>query len=151
MELNRNRDRDKIFDNSYNRGEVECDYYNEPKVSNNFLTCIANSRSEYEIQKSLELNNIIHNLYINSSWNVNVKDIHKITKNEMTLLLEYLDSNIKLEDYSFCEVFVSIADYLDMNYKTLYEVATLDIKMRLNQELDVFFDVHNNPKTICLF
>lgn len=151
VEVVRNRDRDKIFDNSYNRGDVECDYYNEPKVSSNFLSCVANTKTEYEIQKLIELNDVIDNLYKNSTWSMYIKDIKKITKNDITMLLEYLDSNIKDDSYSFCEIFTSIADYLDISYRLLYEVSSLDIKMRLNSELDVFFSVHNKPKNNCLF
>jgi len=144
---------DKIFDNNYNTGSVEYDIINEKmELDRSYigdkLSPYYDPQTQYH---TIELNKLIDAIYEGTVWQEEFGLTGRIPKHLLTTIFDYFADRIEEGAYTFSEIFVSIAEYLDVRLKTLYEMVAPIYKRRLLEELDDKYNVIKNSNISPLF
>jgi hypothetical protein len=143
---------DKIFDNSYNRGDVSYEIFGAIEVDKSYakarLDSYNNSQDYYRLHL---LYDIVETIYHNTEWYNMFGNVKKIPKQELCELYAHIFSHIEDDTFTNIEKFASIADFLDINYKILYEMMPHAYKVDIIQELDEKYNVIQKHKIVKLF
>jgi len=144
---------DKIFDNKYNTGSLEYDIINEKMELDRAyigdkLSPYYDPQTQYH---TIELNKIINEIYQGTVWQEEFGVTGRIPKHLLTIIFDYFADRIQEDTYTFSEIFVAVAEYLDVHLKTLYEMAAPIYKRRLLEELDEKYQVIKNSNITPLF
>jgi len=149
----RRRYNDPIFDNSYNKGEIEFQPF-EPKIEINKQYVdnrLDDSYNAYDYYRKEVLHGEIDAIYNNSDWNKYYDTNKKIPKRDLTEVYLYIIKNLKDKSFTIIETFIEIADYLGIKYKLLYEMIPNAYKKNLLKELDKEYNNINKNKFLKLF
>lgn len=143
---------DKIFDNNFNKGEINYDVYKEIQIdctwSDAFSQQYYNSQQYY---RKHELNKIIEKIYLTTEWQKYYSNNKKIPKQELSQIFSYIKSEIIDDSYTNIEIFIAIGDFLDVNYKILYEMVAPEFKIALLRELNKEFNKIKEDNIVKLF
>jgi hypothetical protein len=143
---------DKIFDNSFNRGDIDFEVFGQVEIDKTYakdrMESYTNSHDYYRLHNLYETVEIIYN---ETDWKRIYGNIKKIPKQELCEIYEYIFSRIDDETYTYIEKFISIADYLDVNYKILYDMMPHIYRAKVIQELDEKYNVLKKYKIVKLF
>jgi len=143
---------DKIFDNKFNRGEVDVVPFEKVvELDKQYInTVMSDCYNAYDYFRIAKLNKIISEIYKGTKWDEAYVS-KRVPKFELSEIFEYLRSRIEDTTYSEIEIFVEIADCLDVKYKTMYEMVPNLQKKKLLEELNEAFDIEKKIKTYRLF
>lgn len=145
---------DKIFDNTYNAGLIEYEQFSSVKISAEYESALLSSYYDaQDYYRNETLMSLINDLWIQTKWFKMFGQLKKVPKQYLSEIFTYFIDCILLSDttYSNCEMFVIIADFLDVTYKSLYEMISPIFKIKILKEIDEKFNVLNTNKTISLF
>lgn len=142
---------DKILDNQFNKGEIDYQTHKaievDPAWSNAHSQQYYNSHDYY---RKHELNDIIESVYQDTVWVKHYQN-KKIPKQELSQIFAFFKERIKDDTYSNIEIFIGVGDFLDVNYKILYEMVAPEFKIELLQELNKQFKKLKEDNIIKLF
>jgi hypothetical protein len=148
MEIPMNRrPGDKILDNSYNLGTVEFESYENFVIDPTFKDTV----DDYTKYHDYKLYEILDNIIENSKWKEYKTINKKISKFDISEYFEYMRSNFKETTYSEIEIFITIADIVNINYKLFYDMIPNQYKTILLKELDKNYDIFKDIKSTKLF
>ena len=130
-------DRDKIFNNDYNTGNLDFEEFNIPQVESfyaekNLEDCY--NSHEYERDKNLHAKIDVY--FIEGEFYELLKEKKKIPKQNIPLVFVSIREQFKGNDYSDSEIFSAFAEYFSMNYEILYENVPAIYREALVKELD---------------
>jgi hypothetical protein len=146
MPMNR-RPGDKILDNSYNSGTVEFESYNNFAIDPIFK----DTTDDYTKYHNYKLYEILNDIIENSKWKEYKTINKKISKFDISEYFEYMRSNFKETIYSEIEIFITMADIVNVNYKLFYDMIPNQYKTILLKELDKNYDIFKDIKSTKLF
>ncbi len=130
---------DKILHNKYNRGDVEYTDFSEPKIDVSFrMGRLNDSYDSYDSYRMLELNNYIYTIYKNTTWERVYDTTKRIPKQDLSEVYSFLKERITDTTYTNSEIFVTIAQFLDVNMGILYSMIGPAYKEELIEELKVY-------------
>lgn len=144
---------DPILDNSYNKGEVSFHQFDKKvEINKQYVsTRLDDSYNAHDYYRKELLNEEIADIYDESKWGKTYGLVKKVPKKDLTELFLHLRNTIKDITYTEIELFIEIADYLDIKYEILYEMIPNVYKKRLLNELDREFDNIQKTKILKLF
>lgn len=141
--------KDKILDNNYNMGLTEFEQFGPVQILTAFeLEQLSSYYEAQEYYHTDRLINLINELWNKTTWEEQFGKLKKIPKQYLSEIYTYLVTNLANQTYSNCEIFVNIADFLDINYKTLYEMIPPIYKIKILKELDEKYKIFNKNKFI---
>jgi hypothetical protein len=135
--------RDKIFENDYNTGNLDFEEYsNLPKVDifyaeDNLKECY----DSYEYSRALKLENFIDEYFKRTEFSALFSIKKKIPKQTLPQVYVCIREQFENHDYTGVEIFTSIADYFGINYEVLYENIPSVYRAELVKELDEKYGV----------
>lgn len=143
---------DKIFDNNYNSGTIDYEQYAPAQILNSFeaeqLSPYYDAQEYYRKETLIELLNTI---WQSTEWSKTFGNTKKIPKQYLSEIFTILLTSIEDKTYSYCEMTVGIADFLDVSYKMLYEMISPIYKTEILKEVDNQFGVLDKNTTTSLF
>ena len=146
------RNFDLILDNQYNRCEIEYSNYTQIKIDDNFIEersdIYYNAHEHFRVEM---LNNMIGDIWNKTEWSENYEQTKKVAKHDLSEIYSFIKHKFKDDTYSNSDVFVGIADFLDIDYKILYEMITPKFKQEIIKELDDKFHVLKRRRIYKLF
>lgn len=146
---------DKILNNSYNTGEIEYEAFSPVmKIDDRVSSLYEDEMSENmdEIRVVRKLNESIFQLFQDSPFYEKYKSPKKVDKSDMVKMYYYFkDKLVEEKIYSRSQIFMSFAEFFQINYNQLYgEIGVLD-KEGLLKELNSHSGMHSKIKTKKLF
>jgi hypothetical protein len=135
--------RDKIFENDYNTGNLDFEEYsNLPKVDifyaeDNLRECY----DSYEYSRALNLENLVDDYFKRTEYSALFSVKKKIPKQTLPQVYVSIRVQFDTNDYTGVEIFTSIADYFGINYEVLYENIPSVYRAELVKELDEKYGV----------
>ncbi len=146
-----NKKRDKIFDNDYNTGNIDSEKLPDIKIdvryaSSNLEECY--NMEEYDEKKRLL--ELTMDVFEKSEWSY-LSLTKKFPKELMPFIFNELYNGLENKGFTTIDMFVSIAEFMDITYERVYEIAGLKMKERLIHELEVKYKVLSRKKINKLF
>ena len=144
---------DPILDNSYKKGEIDFQYFdNKIEIDSNFKNeTLSDYYNSYEYHRSKLLAEMIDSIFKKTKWDLSYPIKKKIPKIELSELFQYIRNKITDTTYSESEIFIEIADYLNVKYDVLYVMIPVIYKRELLQELDEVYKIKSKLKIFKLF
>lgn len=146
---------DKIINNSYNSGDLNYEEFSGPmKVHDSVFTLYEDQLSdnliEYRTLKMLETE--LYDIFEASPYFEKYKKPKRVDKNDMIKMFYYFkDKLVESKKFSSMEIFISFAEFFQINYDQLYgEIGVLD-KEYLLKELSEKYSLDKKIKTKRLF
>lgn len=139
---------DKIFNNSYNAGEIEYEVYDKVQIDHEFLTSLKSVQNSYDYYENATLMEYIHDFFNNKGCNVKSKEfLKKHKKNIQELYLELYESLI-IDKISFTHslLLVFFSDYLCVSLEFLYKEIPYRFREKILKELDDSIDIVKRKK-----
>lgn len=122
---------DKILDNAYNKGDL--DFSNLGVPTADYTSKLLPTTYNYEDFRQNELYEELYSIYEKSSFYTKNKD-KKFLKKDLLDIFICLSKPLLAKGYSYIEVFTSIAEFLRVDYKLLYQTIPNTIKTPILQE-----------------
>lgn len=146
------RQTDKVFDNSYNTGDLD-NFSTEPIVLNeNYKRTFL--KQEYDSDTMHRLTILSEELYsfIQGSRFEPVLSNIKILKNIIPEILEYILPFLEEKtDYSFAEKFYVVCELIDVKESLIYNQLPTSYKDQALKEINEYSNVENKQKNNRLF
>lgn len=146
---------DKIVNNSYNTGEIDYEAFTAPmkiddRVSSIYDDQLSDNIIDFRVEKNLDED--LYKLFEESPFYQKYKNPKRVDKGDMSKMYYYFkDELIKKKSYSDMQIFISFAEFFQINYDQLYaEIGVLD-KEELLKELSEKGKVKKKIKTKKLF
>jgi hypothetical protein len=146
---------DKIINNGYNSGDLNYEEFSGTmKVHDSVFSLYEDQLSdnliEYRVFKMLETE--LYDLFESSPYFEKYKKLKRLEKNDVITMYYYFkDSLVASNKYSIMEIFISFAEFFQVNYDQLYnEIGVLD-KECLLKELNEKYSLNKKIKTKKLF
>lgn len=138
---------DKIFGNDYNTGNIEFEFFGKIKIKDDG-DFSGSKFMDYSYQSWVvkELQEELHEIFINSDFREKYSKIKKVPKNEMVRIYYHFADNLTKDKYSAKQVFIEIAEFMRMNYKDMYHQLLPVDKQRIVQELDAEYNAINKKQ-----
>lgn len=146
----RKRTQDLILDNKYNRGEYDFEQLPNVKILEQFQN-LEVYHSSYEYYRNESLNESLSLIWDDTEWKKYYKHNKKIPKDQLSELYTFFKKNFDDSTYTNIELFIGIADFLDVNYKNLYDMTSTLFKQELLEELNNKYNIINENKIYKLF
>jgi hypothetical protein len=145
---------DKIINNSFNAGELNYQEFTQTiKIDNRISSLYEDQLGDImEYRSSQLLNEIIYNIFKESSYYEKYKNPKRVDKNDMIKMYYFFKKEIiKIRNFSLMEMFIGFAEFFQINYDQLYgEVGILDKELLL-KELNEKYSLQDRIKTKRLF
>lgn len=130
------RKRDKIFENNFNTGNIDSEKLPDIKIEGGYagsnLQDCYNMEDYAEKKKLLELTVAAFN---DSQWK-NLPLTKKFSKELMPFIFNDLYKALDGKNFSTIDIFICIAEFMDISYERVYEIAGLKMKEKLIHELE---------------
>jgi len=146
---------DKIVNNSYNTGEIDYEAFTAPmkiddRVASLYDDQLSDNIIDFRTEKALDED--LYELFQKSPFYQKYKNPKRVDKGDMSKMYYYFKEELaKKKSYSGMQIFVSFAEFFQINYDQLYaEIGVLD-KESLLKELSERGKVKNKIKTRKLF
>jgi len=146
---------DKILNNSYNTGDIDYEAFTAPmKIDDRVASLYDDQLSDnlIDVRTEKRLDEDLYKLFQNSPFYQKYKNPKRVDKGDMSKMYYYFkDELVKSKSYSSMQIFISFAEFFQINYDQLYaEIGVLD-KESLLKELSEKGKVKNKIKTRKLF
>jgi hypothetical protein len=146
---------DKILNNSYNTGEMDYEAFSGAmKIDDRVVGLYDDQLSEnlIDVRTEKRLDEDLYKLFQNSPFYQKYKNPKRVDKGDMSKMYYYFKEElVKEKSYSSMQIFISFAEFFQVNYDQLYaEIGVLD-KESLLKELSEKGKVKNKIKTRKLF
>lgn len=146
---------DKIINNSYNSGNINYEDFSgtirvDDKVSALYDDQLGEHIAELHVIKMLDEE--IYQIFLESPFYEKYKNPKRVDKGDMVKMYYYFkDALLKQKKFTASEIFISFAEFFQINYDQLYtEVGVLD-KESLLKELNEKYQWHSRIKSKKLF
>jgi len=146
---------DKILNNSYNTGDIDYEAFTGTmKIDDRIASLYDDQLSEnlIDVRTEKALDEDLYKLFQDSPFYAKYKNPKRVDKGDMSKMYYYFKAElIKRKSYSSMQIFISFAEFFQINYDQLYaEIGVLD-KESLLKELSEKGKVKNKIKTRKLF
>jgi len=146
---------DKILNNSYNTGDIDYEAFTAPmKIDDRVASLYDEQLSDnlIDVRTEKRLDEDLYKLFQNSPFYQKYKNPKRVDKGDMSKMYYYFKEElVKSKSYSSMQIFISFAEFFQINYDQLYaEIGVLD-KESLLKELSEKGKVKNKIKTRKLF
>ena len=146
---------DKILNNSYNTGDIDYEAFTatmkiDDKVAHLYDDQLSDNLIDVRTEKRLDED--LYKLFQESPFYQKYKNPKRVDKGDMSKMFYYFKEELdKSKSYSSMQIFISFAEFFQVNYDQLYaEIGVLD-KEGLLKELSEKGKVKNKIKTRKLF
>jgi hypothetical protein len=131
------KNRDKIFNNDYNTGNLDFEEFDLPKVDTFYAEqTLSDCYDSYEYMRKKKLEEMVDAYFRESEFAESLATKKKIPKQVLPLVFVAIRKNFKEYEYTGSEIFTSIADYFGINYEVLYDNIPSIYREQLVRELD---------------
>ena len=146
---------DKILNNSYNTGDIDYEAFTAPmKIDDRVASLYDDQLSDnlIDVRTEKRLDEDLYKLFLDSPFYLKYKNPKRVDKGDMSKMYYYFKGELaKSKSYSGMQIFISFAEFFQINYDQLYaEIGVLD-KEGLLKELSEKGKVKNKIKTRKLF
>jgi hypothetical protein len=128
--------RDKIFGNDFNMGNIESERFPEIQIESGYAGSVLedcyNMEDYTEKKRLLELT---VDTFKASQWG-NLPLDKKFSKELQPFIFNDLYKGLDGKGYTVINIFICIAEFMDVSYERVYEIAGLKMKEQLISELD---------------
>ena len=128
--------RDKIFGNDFNTGNIDIESLPDIKIDASYAK--SNLEDCYNADDYAEKKAIMDAVYAafhESQWK-NLPLTKKFSKELMPYIFNDLFKAIDGNGFTATDMFIAIAEFMDISYERVYEIAGLKMKERLIHELE---------------
>lgn len=142
--------RDKIFGNDFNTGNLKSDHMPNIKIETSFSSSYLDDcydAEEYAVRKDLMKK--VYEAFTKSQWS-NLTLDKKFPKELMPYIFNDIYKSLA-DDYPTVDIFICIAEFMDVSYEKVYEIVGIKVKERLLNELEVKYKVLSRRKINRLF
>jgi len=137
---------DKIFGNKFNTGEVEYEPFPKIRIDTPENLDILEDYNALEMQK--ELLRIFQSAPFYESYVTN----RKIPKGESCKIFYHFETELKItKDIRTMEVFLLVADFMEMKYETLYKEISIKHKEAILKDMDEEYGIFKKKNIHRLF
>jgi len=143
--------RDKIFGNDFNTGNIQSHNLPNIKIETDFASSYLDDcydAEEYMTRKDLMKK--VFEIFKESQWNSLPLD-KKFSKELMPFIFNDLYKGLADRGYPTVDIFICIAEFMDVSYEKVYEVAGIKVKEQILKELESKFKVLSKKKINRLF
>jgi hypothetical protein len=143
--------RDKIFGNDFNTGNITSENLPNIKIETDYSSSYLDDcydAEEYMMRKDLMQR--VYDIFKASQWG-NLPLDKKFSKELMPFIFNDLYKGLAERGYPTVEVFICIAEFMDVSYEKVYEVAGIKVKEQILKELESKFKVLSKKKINRLF
>jgi galactokinase len=127
---------DKIFFNDFNTGNIDVEALPTIKIDGTFAK--SNLEDCYNADEYAERKDLMDKVYAafeDSQWK-NLPLTKKFSKELMPFIFNDLFKAIDGQGHTTIDMFIAIAEFMDISYERIYEIAGLKMKERLIHELE---------------
>jgi hypothetical protein len=152
---NSNMKEDKILNNSYNTGDIEYEAFSAVmKIDDRVSDLYEDQYSEnmYEVRTVKALSEEMYALFLDSPFHKKYKNPKRVDKSDMVKMYYYFKEKLVAKNsFSNAQIFMSFAEFFQINYDQLYgEIGVLD-KEGLLRELNSQKNMKSKIQTKKLF
>jgi len=129
--------RDKIFNNDYNIGNIDYEVFSFPKVETFYADDhLEDCYDSFEYNRKKNLEKLTDSYFNNTIFAKRIVLKKKIPKQILSQVFMSIRDQFISSDFTGSEIFISIAEYFNINYETLYENIPSAYREELVKELD---------------
>lgn len=143
--------RDKIFGNDFNTGNIDPERFPDIKIETGYADSILddcyNMEDYMEKKKLLEMT---VEVFKESQWG-NLPLDKKFSKELQPFIFNDLYKGLDGNHFTTIDIFICIAEFMDISYERVYEIAGLKMKEQLINELDDKYKMLSKKKINRLF
>jgi len=137
---------DKIFNNSFNRGDIEYELFGQIKMQSESGPDLYDEYIDSKIQEEL------YNIYQSSPYSKGFEKGRKLGKSILSEIYYYFEQRlIGGDEMSATEKFIIIAEFMNVPYDEMYSELVTTTKEKLLQELDKKYKIFSKKKIKRLF
>lgn len=143
--------RDKIFDNDFNIGNINTENLPNIHIETDFATSYLDdcyNTEEYVTRKDLTEKVLV--IFNDSQWSTLPLD-KKFSKELMPFIFNDLYKGLSGQGYTTVDIFICIAEFMDVSYEKVYEVAGVKVKELLIKEMELKYKILSKKKINRLF
>jgi len=126
---------DKIFNNSFNRGDIDYELFGEVRVIQDTTSDLYEEYIDNQLQEDL------YHIYRSSPY---CGDFEKTRKNSKSILAEiyyYFDDRLDTVDMTMVERFIAISEFMTAPYDVLFNELGSAYQDRIIRELDGKYNI----------
>ena len=127
--------RDKIFENNYNMGNFTTESLPEIRIEGEFASNLDDVYNADEYMERKKLMEEVFDAFKNSQWGT-LPLTKKFSKELMPYIFNDIFKSLDNKNYSVIDMFICIAEFMDVSYERVYEIAGLRMKEKLIKELE---------------
>lgn len=143
--------RDKIFGNDFNTGNITSENLPNIKIETDYSSSyLDNCYDAEEYMTRKDLMKKVFDIFSNSQWK-NLPLDKKFSKELMPFIFNDLYKGLADRGYPTVDIFICIAEFMDVSYEKVYEVAGIKVKEQILKELESKFKVLSKKKINRLF
>lgn len=143
--------KDKIFHNDYNTGNVELHSFPDVKINNDYATSylgdVYNTDDYIDRKMLLEA---VYDTFKKSQWK-SLPLTKNFSKELMPFIFNDLYTALQGKGHTTTDIVICIAEFMNVSYEKIYEIAGLKVKESLIKELESRFNKLSNRKINRLF
>lgn len=142
---------DKIFYNDFNTGNLDTVDFSEIKVDSNFVE--SNMQDCYNADEYMEKKAILEltvKIFNESQWK-NLSLTKKFPKELTPFIFQDLYKGLEGKGYDVIDIFICIAEFMDISYERIYEIAGLKMKEQLINAFENKYHILSNKHMNRLF
>lgn len=121
---------DKIFNNSFNRGDIDYELFGEIKLLEETTGDLYQEYIDNKLQERL------YEIYQNSPYSSDIDKTKKTSKSLLAEIYYYFDERLDDGDMTAVEKFIAIVEFMCAPYDTLFEEIAPAYQDRIIRELD---------------
>lgn len=135
--------RDKIFDNDYNTGNINFEEYSDlPRVDSFYAEDnLKDCYDVFEYSRKFNLEVLVDKYFKNTEYGKVFSSRKKIPKQVLPQVFLTIREQFVNNDYTGSEIFMCIADYFGVNYEIFYQNIPPIYRAELVKELDEKYDI----------
>lgn len=142
---------DKIFGNDFNTGNIDSERFPDIQIEAGYASSILddcyNMEDYNEKKKLLELT---VEIFEKSQWG-NLSLEKKFSKELQPFIFNDLYKGMEGKSFTTIDIFICIAEFMDVSYERIYEIAGLKMKEQLINELEDKYKMLSRKKINRLF
>lgn len=142
---------DKIFGNDFNTGNIDSERFPDIQIeagyADSILSDCYNMEDYNEKKKLLELT---VDVFKNSQWG-NLPLDKKFSKELQPFIFNDLYKGLDGQNFTTIDIFICIAEFMDVSYERIYEIAGLKMKEQLINELEDKYKILSRKRINRLF
>jgi hypothetical protein len=140
---------DKIFNNRFNTGEMDFDFFGaitKINIEGDGSDDVYASYNEMEFQK------VLYDIFKVAPFFTEYSKNKKVPRNEVAKIYYYFEERLPdNKELSKIDIFVNIAEFMSIEYHILYDELGAPSKESLLKELDMKYNIFERKKIHRLF